>query len=185
MLSEILAKGRARMVASLESGRQELTSLRTGRASIAVLDSVAVDAYGSSMPLNQVASLGVPEGNLITVSPFDPGQIQAIEKAILKANLGLTPSSDGKMIRIPVPPLTEERRKELAKRVHQIGEETKTAVRSIRRDANDAVKQLEKDKELSQDDAKRGLKDVQDLTDEFVAKIDEQVSGKEKEILEF
>ena len=136
------------------------------------------------MPLNQVANLSVPEGNLIVVQPWNPAQIPDIERAILKANLGLTPASDGKVVRIPVPPLTEERRKELAKKAHQIGEESKTTIRNIRRDANEEVKKLEKEG-VSQDEAKKALADIQHLTDEFVAKIDQLVKAKEKEILEF
>jgi len=173
------------MDASIEAMRKELASVRTGRASIALLDPVRVDYYGTPTPLNQVANLAVPDGNLLTVAPWDPSRLADIERAILKANLGLTPTSDGKIVRVPVPPLNEERRKELARRCHQIGEEGKTSVRNIRRDANDEVKKLEKDKQISQDDGKKGLKSVQDLTDESVARIDELVKAKEKEILEF
>lgn len=185
MLNEVHSSSRKRMEAAIETFRHELASVRTGRASFAVLDSVRVDYYGTPTPLNQVANLAVPEGNLITVSPWDPGQIGAIERAILKANLGLTPSSDGKLIRVPVPPLTEDRRKELARKVHGIGEEAKTVIRNLRREANEQVKALEKDKKISQDDEKKGLKSVQDLTDEFIAKVESLVKAKEKEILEF
>jgi len=185
MLNQVQANGKKRMEAAIESLRHELAGVRTGRASFSLLDSVRVDYYGNPTPLNQVANLAVPEGNLITVAPWDPSQIGAIERAILKANLGLTPSSDGKLIRVPVPPLTEDRRKDLARKVQHIGEEAKTAIRLVRREANEQVKSLEKDKKISQDDEKKGLKSIQDLTDEFVGKVDSLVKAKEKEILEF
>lgn len=185
MLNETLAKTRKKMDSSIDSLRHELQTLRTGRASLHLLDDVRVENYGQPVPLNQVANLAVPEGNLITVAPWNQAQIPEIEKAILKANLGLTPNSDGRIIRIPVPPLTEDRRKEIAKKGHHMGEEAKTALRNVRRDANEDVKKLEKDKALSQDDAKKALKSIQDLTDEYVKKIDELVKSKEKEILSF
>jgi ribosome recycling factor len=183
MTQETIAKNRKRMEAALEGLRHELQTLRTGRASLHLLDDVRVENYGQPVPLNQVANLAVPEGNLITIQPWNPGQIPDIERAILKANLGLTPASDGRLVRVPIPPLTEERRRELAKKAHHMGEEAKTAVRNIRRDANEDVKKLEKDKGLSQDDAKKALKAVQDMTDEFCRKADEQVKSREKEIL--
>ena len=185
MLNDAQAKGRKKMESAIESLRNELQTLRTGRASIHLLDDVRVENYGQMVPLNQVANLGVPEGNLITVQPWNPAQIPDIEKAILKANLGLTPSSDGKVVRVPVPSLTEERRRELAKRVHHLGEEAKTAIRNVRRDINEDVKRLEKAGTVSQDDAKKGLASIQAMTDEFTGKVDGLVKSKEKEILEF
>lgn len=184
MLDDVKNKTAKRMAASVESVRNELAGVRTGRASLSLLDTVRVDYYGNPTPLNQVANLGVPEGNLLTVTPWDQTLLAEIEKAILKANLGLTPANDGRMIRIPVPPLTEERRKELAKRVNQLAEEGRTAVRNIRRDANEEAKKLEKDKACSQDDLSKGLKAIQELTDEHVGKIDDLAKGKEKEVLE-
>jgi ribosome recycling factor len=185
MTKDVHARARKKMDTSIESLRHELQTVRTGRASLALLDDVRVENYGQAAPLNQVANLSIPEGNLIMIQPWNPGQIADIERAIMKANLGLTPSSDGKVVRVPVPPLTEERRREMAKRVAHLGEEGKTAVRNVRRDANEEIKKLEKDKGLAQDDAKKALQSIQDLTDEYVAKIDTLVKAKEKEVLEF
>jgi ribosome recycling factor len=173
------------MESSLEAVRHDLGTVRTGRASLALLDEVRVESYGQAVPLNQVATLSVPEGNLLVVAPWNPAQLQDIERAILKANLGLTPASDGKVVRVPVPPLNEERRRELAKRVHQIAEEGRTAIRNVRREANEEVKKLERDRAVSQDEAKKGLKDIQDLTDAFCGKVDQLARSKEKELLEF
>ena len=184
-LSDLHQNAKKKMDASIESLRHDLSTVRTGRASLALLDDVRVENYGQPVPLNQVANLSVPEGNLLVVQPWNPAQIGDIERAILKANLGLTPNSDGKIIRVPVPPLTEERRRELAKKCQRIGEETKTAVRNVRRDANEDAKKLEKEKTISQDDSKKALKSTQDLTDETIKRIDDLVKAKEKEILEF
>ena len=173
-----------KMKAAIEHLRHELVGVRTGRASIAILDPVHIEAYGSNMPLNQVASLSIPEPTMIVAQPFDPSLMGAVEKAIRAANLGLNPTNDGKVIRIPIPPLTEERRKQLAKKAHHVGEEGRTAVRQIRREANEEVKKLEKDKTISQDDAHRLQEDVQKLTDRYIGSIDELVQRKEKEILE-
>ena len=183
MLEEVYENAQRRMDASIESLRRELVTVRTGRASVAMLDEVRVDCYGQQSPLNQVANVSVPEASLLVVQPFDPSQLQLIEKGILKANLGLTPANDGKVIRVPIPPLTEERRRELAKKVRDTGEEIRTAIRNVRRDANDDVRALEKDKSLSQDDAKKALKQVQDITDGAVGRVDEMVKTKEQEVL--
>ena len=172
-----------RMDGTIDHVRRELAGLRTGRASVAILDPVQVEAYGSLMPLNQVASLSVPEPALIVAQPFDPSLTAAIEKAIQKTNLGLTPSNDGKVIRIPIPTLTEERRKELSKLVHKYAEEGRNAVRQVRRDANDRLKKLLKDSKISQDDERRALEDVQRITDQHVAFIDELQKKKDGELL--
>lgn len=175
---------RQRMTRNVEHVRQELTGVRTGRASIAILDSVRVEAYGSQLPLNQVASLSIPEPTLIVASPFDPSQIASIEKAIRNANLGLNPSNDGKVIRIPVPPLTTERRKELSKVVHQLTEEGRNNVRQVRRDTNDALKKLLRNHELGEDDERRALATIQTLTDTYVHQIDKLQTTKDAELLE-
>jgi len=169
---------------AVEVLREELKTLRTGRASLGILDSVRVDYYGTPTPLNQVANLGVPEPTLIVIQPWDPSQIAPIEHAIQRANLGLNPMNDGKAIKVPVPPPTQERRKELVKVAHEYAERARTAVRNVRRDANDGLKKLEKDKEISEDDLHHGLDEVQKLTDEHIARIHEVVAAKEKEILE-
>ena len=172
-----------RMDAAVEHVRRELSGVRTGRASITILDTVHVEAYGTEMPLNQVASLSVPESTLIVASPFDPSQIPGIEAAIRKANLGLNPSNDGKIIRIPVPSLTDERRKEMSRLVHKLAEEGRNSVRQVRRDANDALKALLKSHDLSEDDERRALDDIQKLTDEHVKAIDGLQKSKDDELL--
>jgi len=169
-------------IRALES---ELKRIRTGRASLSLLDGIRVDYYGTPTPLNQMASLSVPESRLITIQPWDVSAIKEIEKAILKSDLGLTPSSDGKIVRIAIPPLTEERRKELVKIVHKISEEHKVALRNIRRDANELIKSFKKDGDVSEDDAFKAQDQIQTITDEFIAKIDAIYKDKEKEILEF
>ena len=161
------------MDAQLEHVRHELAGVRTGRASVNILDAVHVDAYGSSMPVNQVASLSVPEPTLIVAQPFDPTQLGAIEKAIRGANLGLNPANDGKVVRIPLPALTEERRKEMSKLVHKYAEDGRNGVRSVRREANDKLKKLLKDHQISEDDERKGLDEVQKITDGHVALIDD------------
>ena len=173
----------ASMDKSIQALKAELAKVRTGRASTALVDTVHVDYYGSSVPLNQVANVTTPDARTIQVSPWEGGMIGAIEKAILAANIGLTPQSDGKVIRIPLPPLTEERRKEMVKLVKKMGEETKIAVRNHRRDGNEELKKLEKAKTLSEDDAKKAMDQVQKKTDEKVAEIDKVIVAKEKEIL--
>ena len=173
-----------KMVATLADARHKLATVRTGRASFALFDGVMVDYYGTPTPLNQVAKLSIPEPTLIVAQPFDPSTLSAIEKAIQSSDLGLNPSNDGKLIRIPIPPLTEERRKQLVKKVHGLGEEAKTAVRQIRRDANEEVKKIEKSGEISEDDARRGLEDIQKKTDRFSGEVDAFCKNKEKELME-
>ena len=185
MIDDTLEETRERMDKSIDALNIELSRVRTGRASLSLLDGIRVDYYGTLTPLNQMASLSVPESRLIVIQPWDATVLKDIEKAILKSDLGLTPSSDGKLIRIAIPPLTEERRKELVKVVHKIGEEHKVAVRNIRRDANELLKLAKKDGDVSEDDAHKGLDRVQDVTDEFVKTIDSLIADKEKEILEF
>ena len=163
----------------------ELKRIRTGRASLSLMDGIRVDYYGTQTPLNQMASLAVPESRLITIQPWDVSVIKDIEKAILKSDLGLTPSNDGKLIRISIPPLTEERRKQLVKVVYKKGEEHRVAVRNQRRDANDLLKSLKKDGEISEDDAFKAQDQIQKITDEHIKLVDEVCKDKEKEILEF
>ena len=164
--------------------QHEMAGIRTGRASIALFDPIRVDYYGTPTPLNQLATLHVPEASLVTVQPWDISQIGAIEKAIRSSDLGLNPTNDGKLIRIPIPPLTEERRKEIVKHLHVVAEDHRVAVRNIRRDANEAVKKLLKDKLISEDDERRALDEIQKLTDSYISKVDQAAKGKEKEILE-
>jgi ribosome recycling factor len=185
MIDSTLEETRDRMEKSIDALNNELSRVRTGRASLSLLDGIRVDYYGTLTPLNQMASLSVPESRLIVIQPWDATVLKDIEKAILKSDLGLTPSSDGKLIRIAIPALTEERRKELVKVVHKIGEEHKVAVRNIRRDANELLKLAKKDGDVSEDDAHKGLDRVQDATDEFIKTIDGIIAEKEKEILEF
>ncbi len=172
-----------RMDAQLEHVRRELGGVRTGRASVAILDNVHVDAYGAPMPLNQVASLSIPEPTLIVAQPFDPTLMGTIEKAIRSANLGLNPTNDGKVVRIPLPALTEERRKELSKLVHRYAEDGRNGVRQVRRDANDKLKKLMKDHKISEDDERRGLEDVQKITDQHIAIIDDLQKKKDSDLL--
>lgn len=169
---------------SVEAIAGELSTVRTGKASPSLLDLVKVEAYGQKMPLNQMAQVSAPEPRLLVVQPYDPSQIDEIEKALMASDLGLTPSNDGKVIRLPIPPLTEERRKELVRVTHKIAEEGRIAVRNIRHDANKTVQQRERDGEISEDEMHRKLKEIQDLTDEHVRKIDEMLERKEKEIME-
>jgi ribosome recycling factor len=185
MLDDIYQDTRESMEKTITSLNKELNRVRTGRANLSLLDGIRVDYYGTLTPLNQMASLSVPESRLITIQPWDATVIKAIEKAILKSDLGLTPSSDGKIIRIAIPPLTEERRKQLAKSVHKTCEDHKVAIRNLRRDANEMLKGLKKDGDISEDDAFRGQDQVQKITDEFIAQIDTIYQEKEKEILEF
>ena len=173
-----------RMDGVIEHMRRDLAGVRTGRASIAILDSVYVEAYGSRLPLNQVASLAVPEPTLIVATPFDPTQFAAIERAIQSANLGLNPSNDGKVIRIPIPTLTDERRKELSRLVHKLAEEGRNNVRQVRRDANEALKKLFKKHELSEDEEHRALHDIQAVTDGHVGKIDDLQKAKDDDLLQ-
>jgi ribosome recycling factor len=167
----------------VEDFKRKLGNVRTGRATVGLLDSVHVDYYGTPTPLNQMASVAVPEPQLITVQPWDMSQVNAVEKAIIGANLGLNPSNDGKIIRLPVPPLNEERRKQLAKQVYEIAEEHRVAIRNIRHHSNDLLKKALKDKEISEDDERSGLEEVQKLTNQFISKIDELAKNKETEIM--
>jgi ribosome recycling factor len=184
MIKETIAQAKARMSKAADDLRAELASVRTGRASTALLEHLKVEYYGTPTPLNQVATLGVPDPTMLTVQPWDPSLLSVIEKVIRSSDLGLNPVNDGKILKVPIPPLTEERRKELVKHVHKVLENHRTAVRNIRRDANDGLKKLLKDKTISEDDERRGLDEVQKLTDEFMGKIDAQGKGKEREILE-
>jgi ribosome recycling factor len=183
-MKEVFTEVESHMKHALEHFHHELKSLRTGRASLALLEGVTVDYYGSPVPLNQVAGLSVADATMIVAQPYDPSQSSAIERAIMKADLGLNPSSDGKIIRIPVPPLTEERRKEIVKKAHDQAEHAKTAVRQARREGNDKLKKKEKDKEISQDDERRGLDEVQKLHDRYIGEITSVLQRKEQQILE-
>ena len=171
------------MDAVVEDFKRKLSNVRTGRATVGLLDTVSVDYYGTPTPLNQMASVAVPEPQLITVQPWDMSQLGVVEKAIIAANLGLNPSNDGKMIRLPVPPLNEERRKQLAKQVHEIAEEHRVAVRNVRHASNDALKKLLKDKAISEDEERGGLDQVQKHTNTYISKIDELAKNKEHEIM--
>lgn len=184
MINEVLEETKDRMGKSEKAFVAELTKVRTGRASQAILDGVRVNYYGTQTPLPQMATVSIPESRMITVKPWDVSVINEVEKAILKANLGLTPSNDGKLIRISIPPLTEERRKEIARSASKICEDYKIAVRNIRRDANDILKELQKEGDISEDDSFKAQKQVQDLTDLYIKKLDDIFAAKEKEILE-
>lgn len=185
MIDEIYQEAKESMAKTVAALKKELQRIRTGRASLSILDGIKVDYYGTPTPLNQMATLAVPEGRLITIQPWDVSVIKEVEKAILKSDLGLTPSNDGKILRISIPPLTEERRKELVKVIHKMCEEHKVTARNIRRDSNDLVKSLKKDGEISEDEAFRSQDEIQKITDEHITLIDECYSEKEKEILEF
>jgi ribosome recycling factor len=184
MLDEICSEAKEQMENSIEALKKQLSQIRTGRANTALLDSVRVDYYGSATPLNQVASVTIPDARSLMVKPWEKNIIKEVERAILEANLGVTPSSDGEVIRINIPPLTEERRREIAKQAKGKVEDGKVSVRNARRDANDMLKAAKGEGEISEDDEKRGLKMVQELTDTFVAKVDELYANKEKEIME-
>jgi len=185
MIESIYQETEESMGKSVEALKNELKRLRTGRASLAILDGIKVDYYGTITPLNQMATLAVPESRLITIQPWDASVIKDIEKAILKSDLGLTPSSDGKIIRISIPQLTEDRRKELVKVVHKVCEEHKVSIRNFRRDSNDLMKSMKKEGEISEDEAYKAQDQVQKITDEHIKLIDECFTEKEKEILEF
>lgn len=183
MIKETLLDTQQRMHSAVEAVGRELRSVRTGRANISILDEVVVDYYGAPTPLNQLAGLSAPEPQLLLLQPYDKGSIGAIEKAILQSNLGLNPSNDGAVMRIPIPSLTEERRLELAKVVAEYGEDGKTAVRQVRRDANDRLKKLEHDKDISQDEERQAHDQVQALTDRFCNEIDQVVEKRRQELL--
>jgi ribosome recycling factor len=182
-VKDVESNAKSRMEKALGDLQHALSTVRTGRASVSVFDNVRVDYYGTPTPLNQIANLHVPEPSMITIQPWDNSQINAIEKAILAADLGLNPANDGKIIRVPIPPLTEERRKEIAKRLQHVAEDHRVSLRNIRRDANEHMKKLLKDKAISEDDERRGLEEVQKMTDGYVAKIDATAKAKEKEIM--
>jgi ribosome recycling factor len=180
---DVIKETRPRMESVIEDVRRKLATVRTGRAAVSLLDSIVVEYYGTPTPLSQMASVHAPEPNLLTVQPWDLTQLGAIEKAIRSSDLGLNPTNDGKLVRIPIPPLTEERRKQLAKQVHEIAEDHRTAVRNLRRDANERLKKLLKDKTISEDAERDGLDEVQKLTNTFISRIDELAKSKEQELL--
>ena len=183
-LKEAYTQLKSRMDKAVEDFRKELASTRTGRASVHMLDSVHVDAYGSQMPLNQLANVSAPEPQLITVQPWDMSLIGGIEKAIRSAELGLNPMNDGKLIRVPVPALTEERRKEMVKHLHKALEDHRTAIRNVRRDGNDAIKKALKDKKITEDEERGAMEQIQKLTDEEIKKMEELCKTKEKEVMQ-
>ena len=182
-IKDIASDARKRMDSAVEDARRKLATVRTGRASVNLLDNVTVEYYGTEMPLNQVATIHAPESTMLTVQPFDPTQLGNIEKAIRASELGLNPSNDGKLIRVPIPLLTEERRRQMVKVVHDIAEEHRTAIRNVRRDANDHLKKMLKDKTISEDTEKDGLDQIQKLTDQHITRINELSEHKEKEVM--
>ena len=183
-VKEVEASIKTRMEKALSDLQHDMATIRTGRASLSILDNLRVDYYGTPTPLNQVANLHVPEANLITIQPWDVSQIGLIERVIRTSDLGLNPANDGKIIRLPIPPLTEERRKELVKKLHGVAEHHRVAVRNVRRDGNEAVKKLAKDKKITEDDDKKAHDEIQKLTDTYMDKIDTASKTKEKDILE-
>ncbi len=185
MKEEVLSEAREKMTNAVEALQRDFKRIRTGRASTALLDGIKVDCYETQMPIEQVASISVPESRLITIQPWDPSIVENIEKSILKSELGLTPMNDGKIIRISIPPLTEERRKELAKLAKKMSEDTKVSIRNARRDANEMFKELKNSKEVSEDESFKAQEEVQKITDEFIKKTEEVTAQKEKEIIEF
>jgi ribosome recycling factor len=180
---DVIKETRPRMETVIEDFRRKLATVRTGRAAVSLLDTVMVDYYGTMTPLSQMASVHAPEPQMLTVQPWDQSQIGAVEKAIRAADLGLNPSNDGKLVRIPIPPLTEERRKQLAKQVHDIAEDHRTAIRNVRRDGNDRLKKMLKDKSISEDAERDALDEIQKLTNTYISKIDELSRSKEQEIM--
>ena len=183
-MDQIQSKCRGLMEASIQHLKRELARIRTGRASTSLLDEIRVDYYGTQTPLSQVATLGVPEPRMITIQPWEQSLVPVIERAILQSDLGVTPTNDGKLIRLPLPPLTEERRKEFVKQAHRLGEEARVSIRNARRDAVEAIKKQQKDGEVSEDDAKHAQDAVQKVTDRFGAEVDEVLKAKDAEILE-
>jgi len=184
-MQDLLKDIDGKMTAAIELVSREFGSVRTGRASAALLDTVRVDYYGTLTPVNQVASIAVPDARTLLIQPWEATQLSAIEKAIIKSDLGLNPANDGKLIRLTLPTLTEERRKQLAKTVHKIAEEGRVVIRNIRREANDKLKGMAKDKKVSEDEERRGHDQIQKTTDRFVSKVDELLKKKEQEILSF
>ena len=185
MLKEIHDRAEKEMKKAIEATLKGFNGVRTGRASLALLDGFMVEAYGTAMPISQIATLAVPETRLITVQPWDTALLPAIERAILKSDLGVMPANDGKLIRIPIPALTEDRRKELVKMVRKMGEDGRVTVRNIRRDANERLKRKEKEKEAPEDEVKKGLETIQNLTNRLIKEIDDLLAKKEKEIMQF
>lgn len=183
-LKDTYSQLKSRMDKAVDDFRKALVATRTGRASVHMLDSVTVEAYGSQMALNQVATVHAPEPQMITVQPYDPSQLSAIEKSIRAAELGLNPMNDGKIIRVPIPPLTEERRREMVKHLHKVLEDHRTAVRNIRRDGNEAIKKALKEKKITEDEEKRAMEEIQKLTDEEIKKMEDMAKAKEKEVME-
>jgi ribosome recycling factor len=183
-LKDTYSQLKNRMEKAVEDFRKAMAGTRTGRASVHMLDSVSVDYYGSQMPLNQIASVHAPEPQLITVQPFDPTALAGIEKSIRTSDLGLNPMNDGKIIRVPIPPLTEERRREMVKHLHKVLEEHRTAIRNIRRDGNESIKKALKDKKITEDEEKRAMEEIQRLTDDEIKKMEDMSKAKEKEVME-
>lgn len=184
MTNDVVDQVKTKMEASVDALKRDLVKIRTGRASLALLDGISVDAYGSKLPLDQVGTMTIPESRMIVIQPWDPQMLAVVEKAILSSDLGLTPANDGKVIRLTIPQLTEERRKELVKQVKKVAEEFKVAVRNVRREANDTLKKMKKDKDISEDEMFRLQEEAQKATDAFVKQIDEIAAGKEKEVME-
>jgi len=184
MIKLVIEDAKDRMEKSLSNTQAELGTVRTGRATPSLLDTVKVDYYGSMMPLKQVANIAVPEPRMLTVHPWDRSMLAPIEKAIMKADIGITPNNDGHIIRLPIPALTEERRKELVKVVHKLGEDGRIAIRNVRRDALNTLKKAQKDKEISEDEENNAGIDIQEVTDDYIKKIDDMVKAKEKEVME-
>lgn len=184
MQAEIKKRLIDKMEKTLEALKKDLAGIRTGRASLSIFEGITVNYYGTPTPIKQVATMAVPESRLITIQPWDPGLIAEIEKAIQKSDLGLNPSNDGKIIRVPIPPLTEERRKQIIKHVHKRGEEARVSIRNIRRDGNEEIKRLEKENHISEDDSRRSIDEIQKLTDSYIKKVDEVLSHKERELME-
>ena len=181
---DALVQARTRMEKSVDDFRRELAGIRTGRANVALLDHLRVDDHGTQMPINQLGTVTVPDPMMLVISPWDPGAVPLIDKAIRTSDLGLNPTNDGRVIRLPVPALTEERRKDLVKHLHKVLEEHRTAVRNIRRDGNDAIKKAMKDKKIAEDDGKRAMEEIQKLTDDEIKKMEEMSKAKEKEVME-
>jgi ribosome recycling factor len=184
-MQTVVRKAEQDMKRAIDATLKNFNGVRTGRASVSLVEGIHVDYHGTMTPLNQMASLAVPERRLVTIQPWDPSAVQAIEKAILKSDLGITPANDGKMIRLAIPALTEERRKELVKVIHKMAEEGRVIIRNHRRDANDALKKMEKAKQISEDDVRKGTEQIQDLTNKMIKNLDELLAKKEKEIMEF
>lgn len=184
MLDDVYHEVDHKMERSLAALRKELSRIRTGRATLALLEGIDVDYYGTTTPLNQMATLAAPESRLLTIQPWDKSQVGLVEKAIQRSDLGLTPMNDGMIIRLAIPPLTTERRKDLVKKVKKIGEDAKVALRNVRREGNETLKDLEKTKDISQDDLRRGQEQVQKITDRFISQVDDVLNAKEHEILE-